>query len=70
MPRRPPPKELRLRVLGVEALEPGEVSRHVRLRARKEVWETFAALPTKERGRVVEAGLKVLGLWKGGEDGT
>ncbi|MDM7323603.1 MAG: hypothetical protein P3W93_001160 [Thermus sp.] len=62
MPGRPPPKEQRLRALGVTALEPWEVSTSVRIRVPKEVWEVYAPLTAKEKGRVVEAGLKALGL--------
>lgn len=67
--RKPPPKEIRLRALGVEALEEGEVSRHIRVRGKQEVVERFAALPSKLRGRVVEEGLRSLGLLEGDQDG-
>ncbi|MCS7219583.1 MAG: hypothetical protein NZ846_11570 [Thermus sp.] len=63
--RKPPPKELRLKALGVEALEEGEVSQHIRIRGPREVVERFAALPPKVRGQVVEEGMRALGLFEG-----
>ena len=61
------PRERRAANLGVEPLEPGEHSDNLRIRARREVWEALARLTPRERGRVVEAGLEALGLWKGEE---
>ncbi len=63
-----PSKERRAAVLGVELLAPGEARLKVDLRGPKEALEVFKALPAKERGRVVVAGLRGLGLWEG-EDG-
>ncbi len=62
MPKTPPPDEIRLKAIGVTRLEPGQVTGIGRLRTRPEVLERFLRLSTAERGRVVEAGLKALGL--------
>lgn len=56
-----PPKELRLRALGVEALAPGEVSAKVRIRGPEELFRLLERLSPKERGVVVKAGLEALG---------
>lgn len=62
MPRTPPPDEIRLKAIGVTRLEPGEVSYAPRIRVKAEALERFLALNTQQRGEVVEAGLKALGL--------
>jgi len=46
-------------------LGPGEAARLVHIRAEKAVLDLFTALPAKERGRVVKAGLEALGLLEG-----
>lgn len=53
------------RRLGQEPLGPGEATRLVHIRGEKEVLDLFAALPAKERGRVIRAGLEALGLMEG-----
>ncbi|GAA6734751.1 hypothetical protein YIM1640_19140 [Thermus oshimai] len=62
-----PPKERRAALLGVELLAPGEGRMAVSVRGPKGALEVFKALPAKERGRVVVAGLKALGLWEEGD---
>ena len=59
--RRPPPKGVRLRALGVEALVPGEKSEKVRIRGPEELFELLKRLSPKERGRALLAGLEALG---------
>jgi len=60
--RKPPPKEVRLRALGVEALEPGERSERVRIRGPEELFAALEKLSPKERGRALLVGLEALGL--------
>lgn len=64
-----PPKERRLKALGVEALGPDEVSLKLRVRLGKTTAAVLQALSPKRRGEVVEAGLRALGLLEGVEDG-
>jgi len=63
MPRTPPPDEIRLKAIGVPRLEPGQATYSPRVRAKREVLERFLSLNTRQRGEVVEAGLRALGLW-------
>lgn len=63
MPRTPPPDEIRLKGIGVTRLEPGQATYAPRVRAKREVLERFLSLNTRQRGEVVEAGLRALGLW-------
>jgi len=63
MPRTPPPDEIRLKAIGVTRLEPGQATYAPRVRAKREVLERFLSLNTRQRGEVVEAGLRALGLW-------
>ncbi|RIH84011.1 hypothetical protein Mterra_02118 [Calidithermus terrae] len=62
-----PPKERRLKALGVEALEADEVNPRVRVRLRKPVAALLESMSTKQRGEVFEAGLKALGMGVGNE---
>lgn len=55
-----PSKESRLKTLGVEALEAGEGTYLVRVRMQEQVYAVFSKLDSKQKGRVVEAGLKAL----------
>lgn len=59
-----PPKEIRFKALGIEGLAPGEDSRKIRIRGPVELLDALEELTPKERGRVVGAGLKALGLWQ------
>lgn len=59
--RKVPPKGVRLRALGVEALAPGEKSEKVRIRGPQDLFELLKRLSPKERGRVLMAGLEALG---------
>ena len=63
------PPEERARRLGVELLPPGEAGRRVYIRVSEEALALLERLPARERGRVVEAGLEAMGLWKV-EEGT
>lgn len=58
LPKTRLPKEKRAEILGVELLEPWEESGPVWVRAPKEVMARFKALEAKERGKVIELGLK------------
>jgi len=57
-----PPKERRLKALGVEALGLGEVNPRVRVRLRKTTAALLESLTPKRRGEVFEAGLRALGM--------
>lgn len=61
-----PPKELRLRALGVEALAPGEVSAKVRIRGPEELFRLLEGLSPKERGLALLRGLAALGYLEEG----
>jgi len=50
---------------GLEVLGPGEAGRRVYIRAPEEVLAALEALPAKQRGEVVKAGLEALGLLEG-----
>lgn len=60
---RVPPKEIRLRALGVEPLEPGEVSVVTRVRLPEEAVAVVEGLTPEARGRALLLGLEALGLW-------
>lgn len=64
-----PGKLARLKALGVEALEEGETSFVARVRLPKPAGVVFYRLSARERGQVVEAGLKALGVDYGKEEG-
>jgi hypothetical protein len=65
--RKPPPLEVRMRALGVEALEEGERSEKVRIRGPEELFRVLEGLSPRERGLALIRGLEVLGRWpKGG----
>jgi len=68
---KPPPLELRLRVLGVEALGEGERSEKIRIRGPEELFRVLEELSPRERGLALIRGLEVLGRWpgEGGGDG-
>ena len=68
MPRVPPPKEVRLKALGVEALEPGEVSLRMRIRLPERYLLQVEAVPPKVRGQALLLGLQALGLLREVED--
>lgn len=57
-----PTKEARLKALGLEPLEEGEVCPQVRLRLSAQAWEVFRLMSSKERGHIVQAGLEALGV--------
>ncbi|KIQ54498.1 hypothetical protein [Meiothermus taiwanensis] len=64
------PLEDRLKALGgLVPLEPGEVTAATRVRGDPLVVSLFLSLDTRRRGEVVAAGLRVLGLLEGVEDG-
>jgi hypothetical protein len=67
--RKPPPLEVRLRALGVEALEPGEETRTVRIRGPRHLFRVLEDLSPIERGLALIKGLEVLGRWPGREEG-
>ena len=68
--RKPPPLEVRMRALGVEALEEGERSEKVRIRGPEELFRVLEELSPKDRGLALIRGLEVLGRWpKEGGDG-
>jgi len=66
---KPPPLELRLRALGVEALGEGERSEKVRVRGPEELFRVLDELSPRERGLALIRGLEVLGRWPGPEEG-
>ena len=68
MPK-PPPLELRLRVLGVEALGEGERSEKIRIRGPEVLFRVLEELSPKDRGLALIKGLEVLGRWPGPEEG-
>jgi hypothetical protein len=53
-----PPKAKRLAVLGVTALEPGEVSVAVKVRLPEELLDGLKAMTAQERGDVLAAYLR------------
>ena len=57
------PKEVRTKALGVTALQPGEVSVNLRIRAPARIVELFAKLSPYERGEVVALGLRARGTF-------
>jgi len=67
--RKPPPLEVRLRALGVEALGEGERSERVRIRGPKELFRVLEGLSPRERGQALIRGLEALGHWPGPEGG-
>jgi hypothetical protein len=67
--RKPPPLELRLRALGVEALGEGERSEKVRIRGPEALFRVLEGLSPRERGLALIRGLEALGLWPGPEGG-
>lgn len=67
--RKPPPLEVRLRVLGVEPLGPGERSEKVRVRGPEKLFRLLERLSPKQRGEVFMAGLEALGLAEEVKDG-
>jgi hypothetical protein len=67
--RKPPPLEVRLRALGVEALGEGERSEIVRIRGPEVLFRVLEDLSPKERGVALIRGLEVLGRWPGREEG-
>jgi hypothetical protein len=67
--RKPPPLEVRMRALGVEALEEGERSEKVRIRGPEELFRVLEELSPRERGLALIKGLGVLGRWPGQEEG-
>jgi hypothetical protein len=67
--RKPPPLEVRLRALGVEALGPGERSEKVRIRGPEALFRVLEGLSPRERGLALIRGLEVLGRWPGPEGG-
>jgi len=66
---KPPPLELRLRVLGVEGLQEGERSEKIRIRGPEELFRVLEELSPKDRGLALIKGLEVLGRWPGPEEG-
>jgi len=56
------PREVRAKLLGVEPLQEGEASLTIRIRGRLEDLEAFRRLSARERGAVVRAGLRALGI--------
>jgi hypothetical protein len=66
---KPPPLELRLRALGVEALGEGERSEKIRIRGPEELFRVLEGLSPRERGLALIKGLEVLGRWPGPEGG-
>lgn len=52
----------RVAILGNQPLKDGELSRQVRVRLQESLWSYFGGLDPIERGAVVEAGLKALGV--------
>jgi hypothetical protein len=67
--RKPPPLEVRMRALGVEALEEGERSEKVRIRGPEALFRVLEELSPRERGLALIKGLEVLGRWPGPEEG-
>jgi len=67
--RKPPPLEVRLKALGVEALGEGEHSDRVRIRGPKELFQVLEGLSPRERGQALIRGLEALGRWPGPEEG-
>jgi hypothetical protein len=67
--RKPPPLEVRLKALGVEALGEGERSDRVRIRGPKELFQVLEGLSPRERGQALIRGLEALGHWPGPEGG-
>jgi hypothetical protein len=67
--RKPPPLEVRLRALGVEALGEGERSEKVRIRGPEALFRVLEGLSPRERGQALIRGLEALGLWPGPEGG-
>jgi hypothetical protein len=67
--RKPPPLEVRLRALGVEALGEGERSEKVRIRGPEALFRVLEGLSPIERGQALIRGLEVLGRWPGPEGG-
>jgi hypothetical protein len=67
--RKPPPLEVRLQALGVEALGEGERSEKIRVRGPEELFRVLEGLSPKERGLALMKGLEVLGRWPGPEEG-
>jgi hypothetical protein len=67
--RKPPPLEVRLRALGVEALGEGERSERVRIRGPEALFRVLEGLSPRERGQALIRGLEALGLWPGPEGG-
>lgn len=51
-----------MKALGVEALEPGEVSLRMRIRLPERYLAQVEAVPPKVRGQALLLGLKALGL--------
>ncbi len=68
MPK-PPPLELRLRVLGVEALGEGERSEKIRIRGPEALFRVLEEMSPRERGLALIRGLEALGRWPGLEEG-
>jgi hypothetical protein len=67
--RKPPPLEVRLRALGVEALGEGERSEKVRIRGPEALFRVLEGLSPRERGLALIRGLEALGHWPGPEGG-
>ena len=64
-----PPLQRRLKALGVEALEPGEETRTVRIRGPRHLFRVLEGLSPRERGLALIRGLEALGRWPGPEGG-
>ena len=62
------PREERARRLGLEPIPPGEAGRRIYIRAQEKTLALLEGLPPQERGRVVVAGLKALGLLEEGRE--
>ncbi len=58
-----PPLQRRLKALGVEALEPGEETRTVRIRGPRQLFRVLEGLSPKERGQALLKGLEAEGYW-------
>ena len=67
--RKPPPLEVRMRALGVEALGEGERSEKVRIRGPEALFRVLEDLSPRERGLALIKGLEALGRWPGPEEG-
>jgi len=66
---KPPPLELRLRVLGVEGLQEGERSEKIRVRGPEALFRVLEDLSPRERGLALIKGLEAMGRWPWPEEG-